>query len=108
MRSGYLGSPGGLNMKKRGKGLAVAFYPTGMGGGGDFSHAICKIKPDGTADLIIGTVELGQGARTVLPQMAAEILEIPYEHVRVTNGDTHSCPICFGTFASRVTYFTGN
>jgi CO/xanthine dehydrogenase Mo-binding subunit len=95
-------------MKKRGKGLAVAFYPTGMGGGGDFSHAICKIKPDGTADLIIGTVELGQGARTVLPQMAAEILEIPYEHVRVTNGDTDSCPICFGTFASRVTYFTGN
>jgi CO/xanthine dehydrogenase Mo-binding subunit len=95
-------------MKKRGKGLAVAFYPTGLGGGGDFSHAIVKIKPDGTADLIIGTVELGQGARTVLPQMAAEVLGIPYEHVRVTNSDTDSCPICFGTFASRVTYFTGN
>jgi len=95
-------------MKKRGKGLAAAFYPTGLGGGGDFSHAIVKIKPDGTADLIIGTVELGQGARTVLPQMAAEVLGIPYEHVRVTNGDTDACPICFGTFASRVTYFTGN
>ena len=40
-------------MKKRGKGIAAAFYPTGMGGGGDFSHAIVKIKPDGTADVII-------------------------------------------------------
>jgi CO/xanthine dehydrogenase Mo-binding subunit len=95
-------------MKKRGKGLAAAFYPTGMGGGGDFSHAIVKIKPDGTADLIIGTVELGEGSRTALPQMVAEVLGIPYEHVRVTSGDTDGCPICFGTFASRVTYFTGN
>ena len=63
-------------MKKRGKGIAVAFYPTGMGGGGDFTNAIVKIKPDGTADLIVGTVELGQGASTVLPQMAAEVLEL--------------------------------
>ena len=54
-------------MKKRGKGIAMAFYPTGMGGGGDFTNAIVKIKPDGTADLIMGTVELGQGANTVLP-----------------------------------------
>ena len=95
-------------MKKRGKGLAVACYPTGMGGGGDFSHATVKIKPDGTADLIIGTVDLGQGSSTVLSQMAAEVLGIPYEHVRVITGDTDACPICFGTFASRVTYFTGN
>ena len=61
-------------MKKRGKGMAVAFYPTGMGGGGDFTNAIVKIKPDGTADLIMGSVELGQGANTVLPQMAADLL----------------------------------
>lgn len=95
-------------MKKRGKGIAAAYYPTGMGGGGDFSHAIVKVKPDGTADVIIGTSELGQGALTVLAQMAAEVLGIPYEHVRVTNDNTDGCPICFGTFGSRVTYYTGN
>jgi len=95
-------------MKKRGTGIAVAFYPTGMGGGGDFTNAIVKIKPDGTADLIIGTVELGQGASTVLPQMAAEVLGIEYEQVRFINDNTDSCPICFGSFASRVTYFAGN
>jgi CO/xanthine dehydrogenase Mo-binding subunit len=95
-------------MKKRGKGIAAGFYPTGMAGGGDFSHAIVKVKPDGTADLIIGTSELGQGALTVLAQMAAEVLGIPYAHVKVTNSDTDACPICFGSFASRVTSYTGN
>ncbi|MEJ2589570.1 MAG: molybdopterin-dependent oxidoreductase [Deltaproteobacteria bacterium] len=95
-------------MKKRGKGIAMAFYPTGMGGGGDFTNAIVKIKPDGTADLIMGTVELGQGANTVLPQMAAEILGLEYEQVRFINDNTDTCPICFGSFASRVTYFAGN
>ncbi|MBW1816249.1 MAG: xanthine dehydrogenase family protein molybdopterin-binding subunit [Deltaproteobacteria bacterium] len=95
-------------MKKRGKGMAVAFYPTGMGGGGDFTNAIVKIKPDGTADLIMGTVELGQGANTVLPQMAAEVLGIEYEQVRFLNDNTDACPICFGSFASRVTYYAGN
>jgi CO/xanthine dehydrogenase Mo-binding subunit len=95
-------------MKKRGKGIAVAFYPTGMGGGGDFTNAIVKVKPDGGADVIMGTVELGQGSSTVLCQMAAEVLGIPYEKVKFHNSDTDSCPICFGTFASRVTYFAGN
>lgn len=95
-------------MKKRGKGIAVAFYPTGMGGGGDFTNAIVKIKPDGTADLLIGTVELGQGASTVLPQMVAEVLGIDYEKVKFINDNTDACPICFGSFASRVTFYAGN
>lgn len=95
-------------MKKRGKGLAVAFYPTGMGGGGDFTNAVVKIKPDGSADLITGTVELGQGSATVLPMMVAEVLGIPYEKVRYHHEDTDTAPICFGTFASRVTFYAGN
>ena len=53
-----------------------------MGGGGDFTNAVVKIKPDGSADLITGTVELGQGSGTVLPMMVAEVLGIPYEKVR--------------------------
>ncbi len=95
-------------MKKRGTGIAVAYYPTGMGGGGDFTNAIVKVKPDGSADLIIGSVELGQGVNTVLPQMVAEVLGIEYEQVKFVNDNTDSCAICFGSFASRVTYFAGN
>lgn len=95
-------------MKKRGKGLAAAFYPTGMGGGGDFTNAVVKIKPDGSADLITGTVELGQGSGTVLPMMVAEVLGIDFEKVRYTHQDTDTAAICFGTFASRVTFYAGN
>jgi CO/xanthine dehydrogenase Mo-binding subunit len=95
-------------MKKRGVGLATAFYPTGMSGGGDSSQAIVRVKPDGSADLIIGACDIGQGCQTVLAQMAAEELGIGYEQVKVDNSNTDNCPICFGTFASRVTFFSGN
>ncbi len=95
-------------MKKRGTGIAVAQYPTGLAGGGDVSQAFVKVNPDGTADLFIGSVDVGQGSRTVLGQMAAEELGIPFEKVRVHNQGSDTSPICFGTFASRVTYAAGN
>jgi CO/xanthine dehydrogenase Mo-binding subunit len=95
-------------MKKKGKGIAVGLYPTGFTGGGDPSHAIIKIKPDGTADLIVGSTDVGQGCKTVLAQMAAEELGIGYDQVNVLNRDTDTCPHCAGTIASRVTYMTGN
>ncbi len=95
-------------MKKRGVGLAVGLYPTGMSGGGDSTQAIVKVQPDGTADLIVGSVDIGQGCKTVLAQMCAEELGIRYEDVKVLNQDTDTCPLCFGTFASRVTFVAGN
>ena len=95
-------------MKKRGVGIAATCYPTGVAGGGDFSQAVVRVKHDGTADLIIGAVDVGQGSKTVLAQMAAEELGISYEQLNVINHDTDACPPSFGTFASRVTYFDGN
>ncbi len=95
-------------MKKRGVGFALGEYPTGMSGGGDSSQAIINVKPDGTADLIVGSCDIGQGAKTVLAQIAAEELGIAYEQVNVINDNTDTTPLCFGTFASRVTYNAGN
>lgn len=95
-------------MKKRGVGIAAALYPTGMSGGGDSSQAIVKVKSDGTVDLIVGSCDIGQGAKTVLAQMAAEELGVDYDQVTVVNQDTDATPMCFGTFASRVTFVAGN
>jgi CO/xanthine dehydrogenase Mo-binding subunit len=95
-------------MKKRGIGIAIGEYPTGMSGGGDSSQAIVKVRPDGTADLIIGSCDIGQGVKTVLAQMAAEELGISYEQINVINDDTDTTPLCFGTFATRVTFVAGN
>ena len=95
-------------MKKTGRGMAAAFYPIGLSGGGDPSQAMIKMKPDGTADLFLGSVEIGQGSKTVLAQIAAEELGIDYEQVNVLCPDTDTGPFCMGTFASRVTFIAGN
>ena len=95
-------------MKKRGIGLAAGLYPTGQSGGGDASQALVKIQPDGSAVLTVGACDIGQGCKTVLAQMVAEVLGISFEHVKVVNNTTDSCPLSFGTFASRVTYVDGN
>ncbi len=94
-------------MKKRGVGISAGFYPMGMSGGGDSSQALVKIQPDGSAVLTVGSCDIGQGCKTVLAQMAAEVLGIGYEQVKVVNNATDNCPLSFGTFASRVTYVDG-
>ncbi len=95
-------------MKKRGIGIACGLYPSGMSGGGDSSQALVKVQPDGSAVLTIGSVDLGQGCKTVLAQICAEVLTIPYDRIKVINTATDNCPLCFGSFASRVTYVDGN
>ena len=44
-------------MNKRGRGVAILEYPTGMYGGGDPSQAFVKLKPDGTAVDFRGSYE---------------------------------------------------
>ena len=94
-------------MKKRGVGLAAGLYPTAMQAGGDLGQAMVEIKPDGSALLFIGTSELGQGSTTVLAQMAAEVLGVDYDYIKVVYKDTDICPLSFGSLASRVTYMDG-
>lgn len=94
--------------KKRGKGIAAVWYSTGMSGGGDPSQVVVKVRPDGSVDLVIGSVDIGQGARTVMRQIAAQEMGVPIERVNVTTVDSDSSPLDTGTFASRVTHQTGN
>jgi CO/xanthine dehydrogenase Mo-binding subunit len=94
--------------KKRGVGIAAVWYSTGMSGGGDPSQVVVKMLPDGSVDVLLGSVDIGQGARTVMRQIAAQELGVPLEKVNVTTVDSDSSPLDTGTFASRVTHQTGN
>lgn len=94
--------------KKRGTGISAVWYPTGMSGGGDPSQAMVKMQADGSVDVIIGTVDIGQGMRTVMRQIAAQELGVPIDRVTVTLVDTDSSPLDTGTLASRTTHQTGN
>ncbi|MFW5883993.1 MAG: xanthine dehydrogenase family protein molybdopterin-binding subunit [bacterium] len=73
----------------RGVGMATQ----GWGGGGSPpSYAIVRLNPDGTLDVMTGTHDLGTGTKTVMTQVAAEELGVPMERIRITIGDTLTCP----------------
>lgn len=94
--------------KHRGTGIAAVNYPTGMNLGGDPSQALIFCQPTGGFSVKLASTDLGQGLKTVIAQIAAETLGVPFESVIVDTGDTDSAPHCMGTFASRATHRVGN
>lgn len=95
-------------MIKRGRGIACMWYPVGFTVSANPSAATVKINEDGTATVISGTVELGQGSKTVLAQIAAEELGIAPGDVMIITADTDCTPMDTGAIASRTTYISGN
>ncbi len=77
----------------------------------DFPHsnAMIRVHEDGkAASLYIATAEIGQGCDTVLVQIAAEELGIPYDKVWLAESDSVLGPTDLGSYASRVTLMGGN
>ncbi len=97
-------------MKDRGLGMGCSVHVNGRRSFGDWdgSSAIVRVNEDGRATVITGEGEIGQGNLTVLRQIAAEELGLPYEHVDITRPDTDVQPHSLGALASRLTYVAGN
>jgi CO/xanthine dehydrogenase Mo-binding subunit len=95
-------------MRKRGQGISNIWHPTGYSGGGDGSTAWLKVNMDGSVDLFIGSVEIGQGVKTVMAQMVAEELGIPVVNINVINENSQVAPFDYGTAATRQTHNMGN
>ncbi|HTL03610.1 MAG TPA: xanthine dehydrogenase family protein molybdopterin-binding subunit [Vicinamibacterales bacterium] len=72
------------------------------------SLAIVRLHHDGSASILSGTSDMGQGARTVLAQIAAQELGITTDSISVMMGDTAIVPFDSSTSASRSTVFMGN
>jgi CO/xanthine dehydrogenase Mo-binding subunit len=94
--------------KVRGAGMAAVHYPTGMNLGGDPSQALIHATTTGTFVISLSSTDLGQGLKTVLAQIGAETLGLPFENVLIDTADTDTGPHCMGTFASRATHRVGN
>lgn len=71
------------------------------------STAMVRIQADGSAVVLTGATELGQGSRTVMAQIAAEELGLPLEKVSVVASDTAFTPYERTTGASRTTTIAG-
>ncbi|PYU28976.1 MAG: nicotinate dehydrogenase medium molybdopterin subunit, partial [Acidobacteria bacterium] len=95
-------------MKRRGRGMACMWYPIGFTVAANPSAAVVKVNEDGTATLLTGTVETGQGSLTILAQITAQELGIATDDVHVVSADTDATPMDTGAIASRTTYVTGN
>jgi CO/xanthine dehydrogenase Mo-binding subunit len=94
--------------KKRGTGIAAVNYPTGMNLGGDPSQALIHATTTGNFVISLSSTDLGQGLKTVIAQIGAETLGVPFENVWIDTADTDTGPHCMGTFASRATHRVGN
>lgn len=99
----------GTGHLNRAWGFAAAYKNTGLGGGAaDKSAAEVEVYADGTAEVRSSAAEIGQGLPTVLAQITAEELGLPFERVRVLLSDTDLTPDGGPTTASRQTSVTGN
>ena len=87
-----------------GRGLSVGLLAAGAH---PVSSAIVRMEADGNAVVLVGTTEVGQGARTVFAQIAAEELSLPAERVTVRGADTRFTPYDRSTGASRSTTVAG-
>jgi 4-hydroxybenzoyl-CoA reductase subunit alpha len=110
----------GWNAKRgrlpNGKGIGVGCGGFVSGAGypiyrSDFPHsnALIRVHEDGTGvSLHIAAAEIGQGSDTVLVQIAAEELGVPYDRVWLAECDNVVSPLDLGSYSSRVTLMGGN
>src|SRR4030095_379365 len=89
---------------RRGKGLAVVIKATITP---STSAAALKLNEDGSLNVLTSSVECGQGAKTVLAQIAAHAMQIPVGRVSVSDPDTDLTPYDQQTSSSRTTYSMG-
>jgi CO/xanthine dehydrogenase Mo-binding subunit len=95
---------------KRGMGIAAFLHGAGFTGSGE-RYLDSVVGIEGTADgvrILVSSTEFGQGTNTVLCQIAAETLGIPYEYVTIAQADTTIVPNSGPTVASRTAMIVGN
>lgn len=93
--------------KKKNVGLGLALITKSPTTTGSISGAYVHFNEDGSAQVLVGASEIGQGSLVALSQIAAEELGIPVDSVGIVSADTAVCPFDQGTFSSRVTLYTG-
>ena len=69
--------------------------------GGPPEWAQLRVDASGTATLIMGTHDHGQGHGTVFRQLLADLLGLSFEQVRIVQGDSDAATMGTGTFGSR-------
>jgi CO/xanthine dehydrogenase Mo-binding subunit len=93
----------------RGIGLSLFFHGSGFTGAGEVrlaSKASLELTATG-ARILVASTEIGQGTRTMLAQIVADALALPYSTIDVHIPDTDAVPDSGPTVASRTCMIVG-
>lgn len=93
--------------KAIGKGFAIFWKAPAMPPNVS-TTAFLKFNGDGSINLLVSGMEIGQGYQVAMAQIVAEILTIPPEMIRIELPDTDRNPYHWQTVASHVTWASGN
>ena len=93
----------------RGIGLSLFFHGSGFTGSGEVKLAskASLALTDAGVRVLVGSTEIGQGTRTMLAQIVADTLGVPYDTVEVNAADTSEVPDSGPTVASRTCMVVG-
>src|SRR5579863_7991240 len=95
---------------RKGMGIAAFLHGAGFTGSGErYLSYVVGVEgcADGSVRVLVSSAEFGQGKKTVLSQIAAEALGLPYENVSVAQPDTLEVPNSGPTVASRTVMVVG-
>ncbi|WP_353063436.1 xanthine dehydrogenase family protein molybdopterin-binding subunit [Tunturibacter psychrotolerans] len=95
---------------KRGIGFATFFHGAGFTGSGERrlnSLVEIELTSEGRPRILVSSTEFGQGTNTILCQIAADTLSLPYEEVLIAQPDTTLVPNSGPTVASRTAMVVG-
>jgi CO/xanthine dehydrogenase Mo-binding subunit len=96
--------------RKKGIGIAAFLHGAGFTGSGErYLNSLVGVEAtaDGNVRVLVSSAEFGQGTNTVLCQIAAEALALPYESVSIAQPDTTVVPNSGPTVASRTAMIVG-
>lgn len=94
-----------IDGRLHGVGMACFVESTG---GGPGEHARLELRQGGTLDLFVGSSSAGQGHETVMAQVLADALQVPYSCIRVHHGSTTYLKQGFGAYHSRSAVMGGS
>jgi CO/xanthine dehydrogenase Mo-binding subunit len=95
---------------RKGMGVAAFLHGAGFTGSGErYLSSVVGVEgcADGSVRVLVSSTEFGQGTNTVLSQIAAEALGLPYENLSVAQPDTLEVPNSGPTVASRTAMVVG-
>jgi CO/xanthine dehydrogenase Mo-binding subunit len=96
--------------RKKGIGFSTFFHGAGFTGSGErilASMLEIEATESGKVRILASMTEMGQGTNTILAQIAAEALHLPYEMVEVLRPDTSQVLNTGPTVASRTSMIVG-